>query len=51
MGKFNLIAGLIGFGLFATSAIQAQTPTPKANRKSSTQPDVSSARTRLTSIR
>jgi hypothetical protein len=29
MGKFNLLAGLIGFGLFATSAIQAQAPTPK----------------------
>jgi hypothetical protein len=29
MSKFNLIAGLIGFGLFATSAIQAQTPVPK----------------------
>jgi hypothetical protein len=29
MGKFNLVAGLIGFGLFATSAIQAQTPVPK----------------------
>jgi hypothetical protein len=29
MGKFNLIAGLIGFGLFATSATQAQTPVPK----------------------
>jgi hypothetical protein len=26
MRKFNLITGLIGFGLFATSAIQAQTP-------------------------
>jgi hypothetical protein len=25
MRKFNLIAGLIGFGLFATSATQAQT--------------------------
>ena len=29
MVKFNLIAGLIGFGLFATSATQAQTPVPK----------------------
>ncbi len=29
MGKFNLIAGLIGFGLFATSATQAQIPMPK----------------------
>jgi hypothetical protein len=29
MGKFNLIAGLVGFGLFATSATQAQTPLPK----------------------
>lgn len=29
MSKFNLIAGLIGFGLFATSGIQAQTPVPK----------------------
>jgi len=29
MGKFNLIAGLIGFGLFATSAIPAQTEVPK----------------------
>ena len=29
MGKFNLIAGLIGFGLFATSGIQAQIPAPK----------------------
>jgi hypothetical protein len=29
MRKFNLIAGLIGFGLFATSGIQAQTPVPK----------------------
>ncbi len=29
MGKFNLIAALIGFGLFATSATQAQTPVPK----------------------
>jgi hypothetical protein len=29
MSKSNLIAGLIGFGLFATSAIEAQTPVPK----------------------
>ena len=29
MGKFNLITGLIGFGLFATSAIEAQTAVPK----------------------
>lgn len=29
MGKFNLIATLIGFGMFATSATQAQTPVPK----------------------
>jgi hypothetical protein len=29
MNKLNLIAGLIGFGLFATSAIQAQAPVPK----------------------
>jgi hypothetical protein len=29
MSKFNLIAGLIGFGLFATSATQAQSPAPK----------------------
>ena len=29
MSKFNLIAGLIGVGLFATSATQAQTPVPK----------------------
>jgi hypothetical protein len=27
MGKFNLIAGLIGFGLFATSAIQGASET------------------------
>ena len=33
MGKFNLIAGLIGFGLFATSATQAQTPVPKGASK------------------
>jgi hypothetical protein len=29
MGKFNLIAGLIGFGLFATSATQAQNSLPR----------------------